>query len=293
MDTSFLASFLLTVDTGSMAEAARRLDLTPAAIAQQIRSLERELGVTLISRVGRTVRPTDAGHGVVERARAVLREITDLKAAAQAGVGQGEVTGELRLGSINTALHTMMPDILVRLNKAHPKLKVFIQSALSHDLFQAVQRGDVDAALCLHPQFALPKTCGWQLLREEPLVALVPRRLANRDPHELLRSMPFIRYDRNQWGGRQAEQYLLKAGIAPNEQFELSYLGAIAAMVERGLGISLVPDAILPGAAHLRVERLPLPIPTEPRRIGILWMRSSIRARPIQAFVHEARLACG
>jgi DNA-binding transcriptional LysR family regulator len=58
METEYLHSFLLVVESGSMSEAARRLNLTPAAIAQQMRTLERELGTGLLARAGRTVQPT-------------------------------------------------------------------------------------------------------------------------------------------------------------------------------------------------------------------------------------------
>ena len=53
MDIHFLGNLLLVVDTGSMAEAARRVGVTPAAIAQQVQALERELGVPLLVRAGR------------------------------------------------------------------------------------------------------------------------------------------------------------------------------------------------------------------------------------------------
>lgn len=293
METAFLKTFLLTVEAGSMAEAARRLGLTPSAIKQQIHSLERDFGVPLIARAGRTVQPTDAGYGVLERARAIVRDLDDLRALASEHATRGEISGELRLGCINTALHALMPDVMLRLVGAHPQLKIFIHSGLSTELFSAVHAREIDAAVCLHPQFTLPKTYDWQLLREEPLVALVPRRLAQRDPHELLRTMPFIRYDRNQWGGRQAELYLQKAGIVPQERLELSYLVAIATMVERGLGISIVPDTAIEGATNLKLAKLPLPARIEPRRVGILWLRASIRARLIHAFVEQAKLACG
>jgi DNA-binding transcriptional LysR family regulator len=287
MKTTFLQTFLLTVDTGSMAEAARRLDLTPAAVAQQIRSLEQDLGVPLVSRAGKTVRPTEAGFRIMERSRALLRDAANLKSIAN----DGELTGELRIGAVNTALHSLMPEILARLFSAHPDLKVFIQSGLSSELFQAVQHGDLDAAVCLHPQFALPKTCAWQLLREEELVALVPLALADHDPHELLRTKPFIRYDRNQWGGQQADRYLRRAGIIPHERVELSYLGAIAMMVERGLGIALAPDTILPSGLGANIAKLPLPIRTRPRRLGILWLRSSIHGKLIKIFVEQAKIS--
>ena len=61
MDARFLLSFVTVVEVGSIAEAARRLDLTPAAIAARVHALEEELGVAIIRRAGRSVKATEAG----------------------------------------------------------------------------------------------------------------------------------------------------------------------------------------------------------------------------------------
>ncbi|HEY4372004.1 MAG TPA: LysR family transcriptional regulator [Burkholderiales bacterium] len=285
MDTAFLHSFLLTVDAGSMSEAARRLDLTPAAVAQQVRALERELGTPLLLRAGRTVAPTEAGHRLAERARALLREFGNLKAA----VNEEDAAGELRIGAINTGLLSLLPDTLAHFSRAQPQVKVYIQSGASTDLYEAVLRGELDAAICLHPPFALPKTASWALLREEPLVVLAPARLARREAHDLLAREPFIRYDRAVGGGKQADRYLRRAGIVPQERFELGSLAAIAMMVDRGLGVSLVPDIASPLTERLKVARLPLPVKPEARRFGIVWLRASVRARQIRALLDCAR----
>ena len=285
MDTLFLNSFLLTVDAGSMSEAARRLDLTPAAVAQQIRALERELGTALLARAGRTVRPTEAGHRLAERSRALLREFGNLKAA----VNEEVASGELRIGAINTGVLSLLPDALAHFARAHPQVHVHIQSGGSVELFEGVQRGELDAAVCLHPPYAPPKTTAWALLREEPLVVLAPARLARRDPHALLVSEPFIRYDRSVGGGKQADRYLRKKGIAPRERFELGSLAAIAMMVDRGLGVSLVPDIASPLMAGLKVAKIALPEPIESRRFGIVWLRASVRARLIRGLIESAR----
>lgn len=289
MDTAFLKTFLLVADTGSMAEAARQIDLTPAAVAQQVRTLERELGTALLARSGRTVLPTEAGYRLIDQSRALLREFARLKAL----VNEEYALGELRIGTINTALHSLLPDILGRYVKTHPQVKVYIQSGTSVELYEAVQRGDLDAAVCLHPQFSLPKTFIWKLLREEPLVVLAPSRLGKCDPHNLLRSEPLIRYDRNLGGGKQADRYLRQAGIVPHERFELSSLAAIAMMVDRGLGVSLAPDIASPLTSSLRVARISLPLETEPRRFGILWQRASIRSPLIRALLEKAKQAIG
>jgi DNA-binding transcriptional LysR family regulator len=284
METAFLSSLLLVVDTGSMAEAARRVGVTPAAIAQQMAALERELGITLFVRSGRTVIPTEAGHRVIERARDLVADFADLKAHAL----EGEAAGELRIGTITTALLSLLPDVLANFARAFPRAKVLIRAGTSMELYDTLQRGDLDVAICLHPAFALPKAYDWHLLREEPLVVLAPGRLANEDPHELLRREPFIRYDRTLGGGKQADSYLRAARIVPRELFELNALMAIAMMVDRGLGVSLVPDIVSPMTSALSIARLALPLRAEPRRFGMVWQRASPRARLIHGLLQCA-----
>ena len=287
MDTQFLHTFVAVVDHGSMAAAARLLNITPAAVAQQIRTLEREIGAPLIARAGRTVSVTEAGSRILERTRELLRDVADLSAVAT----DNSTAGELRLGAGRNALTGMLPDILARMVEKFPQIKVFIKPGYSPDLYRAVESGELDAAIVLQAPFALPKTCDWELLREEPLVVLAPASMAGRDPHELLATEPLIRYDRQQWGGRQADQYLRMAGIVPRERFELNALNAIAVMVDRGLGVSLVPDWARPWPEGLHLVRIPLPRGFEPRRIGVVWSRSTVRIRLVTAFLQESRAA--
>lgn len=284
METQYLHTFVSVVDQGSMAAAARTLNITAAAVAQQIHTLERELGAKLIARVGRTVSVTEEGARILQRARELLRGVADLRSIAQ----DSPVSGELRLGACPTALAGMLPDILAGMVDAFPLINVFIKPGYSADLYRAVETNDIDAAFVLEAPFDLPKTCAWRLLREEPLVMLAPASMAGRDPHELLASEPLIRYDRHQWGGRQADEYLRAAGIVPRERFELNALNAIAVMVDRGLGVSLVPDWARPWPEGLKLVRIPLPLPALPRRIGVVWSRSSVRVRLVNALLQES-----
>jgi len=289
VDTQFLNTFVAVADRGSMAAAARVLNITPAAVAQQIRTLERELGAPLIARAGRTVSLTEEGSRILQRARDLLRDVADMRSIAN----DSEVSGELRLGACPTALAGMLPDILARMVDKFPQINVFIRPGYSAELYRAVEAGELDAALVLQAPYNLPKTCDWQLLREEPLVMIAPAKLEGRDPHDLLRSEPLIRYDRNQWGGRVADDYLRAAGIVPHERFELNGLNAIAVMVDRGLGVSLVPDWARPWPEGLDLVRIPLPLPSEPRRIGMVWSRSSVRIRLVTVLLQESRAATG
>ena len=287
METSYLSTFVLVVESGSMSEAARRLEVTPAAVAHQLRLLEGELGTRLLTRAGRTVVPTEAGHRLVDRANTILRDLRNIKAA----INDDAATGDLRLGAINTALHSVMPEILAGFVKVYPDARVEIRSSLSSNLYDDVVRGELDAAICLHPPFVMPKTLSWEQLCEEPLVVMTPARWGHRDAHALLRDEPFIRYNRSLGGGKQADAYLRKAGIVPRERFELSSLPAIAMLVDRGLGVSLAPDASVPWWRGLRVAKLPLADQPYRRRFGIIWLRASVRTRLILALVEQARKA--
>jgi DNA-binding transcriptional LysR family regulator len=284
MDVSFLTNFLLIADSGSIAEAARRIGITPAAVAQQVQSLEREFGVELLVRSGRTVMPSEAGYRVIARARSLIHEFLALKAIAL----EDDAAGELRIGTITTALLSLMPDVLSSFADSYPNAKVLIRAGTSMELFDALQRADIDLAVCLHPAFVLPKAYGWHLLREEPIVVLAHASLASCDPHELLKRQSFIRYDRLLGGGKQADQYLHAAKIVPRELFELNSLMAIAMMVDRGLGVSLVPDIVSPLTIKLNIAKLALPVRTEPRRFGVLWNRASPRGHLIKGFLARA-----
>src|SRR5450830_1198964 len=238
MDLRYIESFVTTVDCGSIAEAARRLDMTSAAVAARLKALELDLGAELVQRAGRSVRPTAAGLNILNSARVMLREARDLRALANENVS----LGELRLGTFVSALTTVLPPVLRHLYEQHPNLSVSVVSNASTELCRMVASGDLDAAVVVEPQFAIPKTCEWRPLMEEPLVVVAPVDLADGDPHELLRTQPFIRYDRTVWGGQLADRYLRDHGIRPHQRLEINGLMSIAVMIDHGLGVSLLPD---------------------------------------------------
>ena len=93
MDVRFLESFIEVADCNSIAEAARRLNVTPAAVAQRLKALEEELGHALVGRAGRTVRPTASGLAMLPAARRLVDDARNLRAMAAAD----QPAGELRL----------------------------------------------------------------------------------------------------------------------------------------------------------------------------------------------------
>lgn len=280
MDTRFLESFVVVAECGSFAQAARRLNLTPAALSQRMQALESALGHPLVARVGRTVRPTAAGLAILPRVRALLEDARALRVA----VATDEPTGPIRIGAAASAMTGMVPDILARMRAQFPDVEFYIRPGSSSELYQALLARDLDVALLVHPQFDLPKTLGWQTLREERLLLIAPEGTDLGDVHQVIVSHPFIRYDRGQWGGQIVEKYLSDNGLRVAEWLELDALDAIVTLVDRGMGVAIVPDWAPPWPAGLKLSRQALS-PNYVRRMGAMWSLSSAAIVNVRAFV--------
>lgn len=281
MDMRFLESFVTVVDAGSIADAARRLDLAPTTIAQQLRALDADLGVPLLTRAGRTVKPTVAGARIVDNARELLRGVRDLRSAAS---NTGLPAGPLRLGATPTALMGLLPPLMRSWMIAHPAIQIYIEPGTSSVLLERVMGGSLDAAIVVHPAFDLPKTCSWSLIREESIILLTPSQLRVTNPLLVAAREPFIQYDRNVVAGKMAHDYLRRHGIRPKVQFELDGIEHIAGLVAEGFGVSVLPDWPTIGSRDARVRRWPLPGPCPSRQVGMVWLRTSVRSSLVEAF---------
>jgi len=287
MDSRFLENFVMVVDNGSIAETARRLNMTSAGVAQRIRALETDIGTQLVVRSGQRVVPTEAGIAILARSRSILADLRDLKSIA----AKDRPSGELRLGATGSSTSGLLPDILTLLTKTYPEIEVFVISGNGPELYQKLLDGDLDAAIIPQPPFAIPKAYSWRVLREEQLVVLAPASTRIQDPHVILASEPFIRPRRNSWVGRLVDGYLRHAGIRPRERFELDALEAIAVMVDRGLGVALMHDWAPPWPEGLSLSKIPVPKNQFGRRLGLMWRRTSVRVRLVQAFLEVAIVA--
>lgn len=285
MDLRFLKTLHLVAQLGSMAEAARQLGISPAAITHQLRALERNIGAKLVVRSGRNVLPTEAGHRLLSGTRPLLAQLDD----ALASVHGSAMVGELKVGSINSALHALLPVVLARYAVDYPQVRLSVKADLSPDLLQLLEDDVIDVAVCEHPPFDLPKTFRWELLNKTQLVVVAPAALADELPEKLLRTRPYIRYARKLAGGRQAEAYLQEKGITVTEACELDSLLAIGLMVHHSLGVSLVPDFRSLLTEALLIRFLPLADAPDARSFGLLWKAATPKSALVQAFVEHAR----
>src|SRR5262249_32563941 len=151
------------------------------------------------------------------------------------------------------------PDLMIVWTQKYPEVELRLTRMTSAILYHRVLDGDLDAAIMAEPPFAIPKTCDWRFLREEPLVVLAPAQRSSRDAHLLLKTEPFIRNERTSWAGRLIDGYLRAASIQPHERLELSGIDLIAVLVDRGLGVSLMHDSGPMWLKGLAIQKIALP----------------------------------
>ncbi len=284
MDINYFQSFITVVEAGSYAEAGRRLDLTSAAVAARIKALEDDLGIELVKRSGRSVKPTDSGMRILENTRSVLRQVRDIRAIAS----DPHNRGEFRLGCFTSALTNVLPPILKRIYSKHPEASIYVTPDASIELCRKVAAGELDAAIVVEPQFAVAKHCVWRKFMQEPLLVIAPAHMKGRDAHEVLTSEPFLRYDRSVYGGQLADRYLRDHALHPRQRLEINSLSSIAVLVHEGLGVSLLPDWSDMWQS-LDIVQIPLPDRAPVRRNGLIWNQHGHHAELATCIYEEAK----
>ncbi|MFC3127723.1 LysR family transcriptional regulator [Pseudoroseomonas globiformis] len=284
MNTRFLATFCAVAEQGSLVAAARRLGLASASVGEQIRALESELGTRLLARRGRGLVVTEAGQAVLAGARDILVRVQALKHLAR----PGELSGQLRIGAISTALISVVPPALRLMTERHPGIELKVLPGTSAQLYRMLEHEEIDCALTPSPRFPLPKRFGWTSLRAEPLVLVAPAGMAGRDAGQMLRGAPFIRMDRQSWTGRLIDDYLKNRRIAPRELFELDAQEAIVILVAQGLGVALLPDWGIEAPKGRPVRKLPAGGLAYSREIGVITA-GGLREGQASAFLDALR----
>lgn len=278
MDTEFVNTVIAVIDESSIANAARKLGLTPGAVALRIKVLENELGTALIGRAGRNIAPTAAAKRLLPSLRQLAADAASLRRIGAASEGRDDsLCGELRLGAISTASAGILPSLLKDMAHAYPQVDIFIEPGTSLELYKRVLDGVLDAAVIIEPPTALRKAETFTQWTSEPLIVIAPSELAGCDPLELIASQPFIRYDRRNWGGQIVDNYLKSEAVITHERYELDSLEAIVAMVSAGLGVSVIPDWKGPRPAGCKIAEIPLPPSAPERVIGLYHRNMSMR----------------
>lgn len=162
-----LKALVALAKTGSMERAAADLYITPSALTRRIQRLELEFDVVLVDRTFRPPRLTRAGVDVLEKGRAILSSLGDLKAATS---GNASPSGPFRLGLSHAIARPDLSNVLIELSRKFPLLQPSIFNDISSRLLTGLHLGEVEAAVVVLPvATALSKDLEGMTLSHEPM----------------------------------------------------------------------------------------------------------------------------
>jgi len=261
MEIHQLRYFDAVVRLRSFTAAAEECHVSQPSLSIQIAKLEDEAGGPLFERHRSGALLTARGRLLEPRAAEVLRQ---LAAAGQDwadldGLRRGEVT----LGCLPTTGAYVLPPLLRSFRETHPDLTVRLMEESSPRLAEALREGRVDLALV--DEAGLGSGLRWAPLFTEPLLAAVPRDhpLAGRGAiaAEALAGEPLIVMKSGHGFRTIVLDFLERRGIAPTIVYESSGIETVQALVEAGLGVSLVPRMVRKTPGPVYLDLLP-PTPT-------------------------------
>jgi DNA-binding transcriptional LysR family regulator len=244
LDMDALRSFVTGIDAGSFARAADRLGRSTSAVSAQLKKLEEQTGIALVRKSGRGVILTDGGEALMSYARRLL----DLNDEAMSAVRGVELEGWIRLGLQEDFGEIVLPRVLGRFARAHPKVRIEGRIARNNDLMDKIASGKLDIALAWEGGDA-PASA--ERIAELPLCWLGS---AGEEPSWRARSgepLPLAALEAPCLLRSIACDHLDRQGLPWRLAFVSPSLGGLWAATAAGLGIALRTPAGMPQSVRM------------------------------------------
>ncbi len=291
MNLRFLEAFVWVARLSSFKAAADKLCTTQAGISSRIATLEEQLGVRLFERDRRSVTLTFQGTELLPMAESML----ELHAKMRAAVGSPQVSsGTLRIGVMETVVHTWLPALLSRFSRRYPQITIELQSDTSPRLRDELLRGRLDVAFqteAISEGFIENRGIAMLAMRwvAAASLPLAPGTLRLAD----LAEWPIISFQRESVVYRSV--LAAASGGELRTPLKVSFFSSLAAMIElakTGFGVAPLPVAVV----QREVERGELVLLDVDPPLPPLPVFASQRAEPALAEVDElialAELVC-
>jgi LysR family transcriptional regulator, hca operon transcriptional activator len=243
MELRHLRYFVAVAEEGSLTVAAeQRLHTAQPSLSRQIRDLEYQVGVDLLSRSARGVELTAAGRAFLDHARLALAQVDAAGEAARRAAQPAKRT--FALGFLTGQEMDWLPEAVRILRDELPNIEVTISSQYSPDLADALMRGKLDVAF-MRPEAQAPDLV-FKLVTKEPLVAILPsdhRLAANEaiDPHDIA-GETFISVSHTAPTLRVViDDYLERLNLGIKPDHEVDNLAMAMSLVASTRGVAFLP----------------------------------------------------
>jgi len=273
VDFKSIETFLWVVTLGSFRGAGQRLNTTQPAISQRIAQLERELGVKLLNRDHRVASPTPSGRQLMVYAEKLI----GLRSEMMAAVGDRSATrGVLRLGVAETIVHTWLSRLIKSVNTAYPNLSLEIEVDITPNLSARLLAQEIELAFLVGPLSV--SSVRNRVLCDYPVGFLASPALGlGHGPltvHDLAK-FPIITFPRKTQPYEIVRSLFNRPDLPPIQLHASASLATIIHMATEGLGIAVIPTAIVENElADGRLQLLSIDLKISPLTFSASWLAS-------------------
>jgi len=267
MDAADLKFFEAVAQSGGMSRAAKKLNTVQSNVTRRIRALECELNVSLFNRTGRGVSLTPAGEQLLPFAVRIARLINE---AAHAISDDGRPKGSLVIGSLETTAALRLTPFLSQFVSDFPEVDFSLKTGTSRELVEDVLDHRLEGAFVCgpvhHPDLLQRK------MYQERLVVLTARRETSLNAYLRKNDLRMVVLRAGCSYRLILESWLAHRGIVGIRILEFGTLEAIIGCVEAGLGMTLLPEALV--GPVWRDERVAVhPLPNDYGHVDTLFIR--------------------
>jgi len=236
--------FLQVLEEGSLTRAAQSLGMTQSGVSHALSALEEELGLTLLRRSRSGIALTAEGQQLLPAIREIAQATDRLHRLAESL--QAQEGGTIRVGTFTSVAVHWLPGILKEFQEAYPRAEIQMLNGDYGDVRRWLESGEIDVGFLPLP---VPGKARCIPLWRDPLLAILPKahRFARRQRYPLreIEGEAFISLLES--SDQDARRAMEAAGVKPQVRFSTKDDYAIIAMVEKGLGMSILPSLLLEG----------------------------------------------
>ncbi|MGW1889567.1 LysR substrate-binding domain-containing protein [Streptomyces sp. NPDC002004] len=276
-----LAHFAGVARTEHVTRAAQEMGVPQSTLSRALVRLERDLGVDLFARRGRTVSLTPAGRTFLASVERALGEVE--RAAEAVRADADPASGKVAFGFLHTMGSETVPELIRAFRADHPRIRFSLVQNYGEAMLEGLRAGELD--LCLTSPIPDAPDLVARRLDEQRLRLVVPddHRLAGRRRIRLAEAAEevFVTLEPGYGLRRITDDVCREAGFRPRVAFEGEEAETLRGLVAAGLGVALLPPPAVPRPG---VVELTVTAPRAVREIGVAWLEGRPDTPPVAAF---------
>jgi len=273
MDIRQLEYFVQVARLNSFSKAAVSLYITQPTISKMIRNLEVELEANLFYREGKSIRLTDAGEILLNKAQNIVESFHSL--SSELDSLRNLKQGHIRIGLPPMVGSSFFPSVIGRFHHEYPDVTIRLHEDGAKKVEHDVETGLLDIGVVVLPVNS-ERFHYFSFLEEKlQLIAPLSHRLAGAEsvPLSDLAEEEFVLFREDFTLHDRIITECVKAGFQPRIVYESSQWDLISRMVAADLGIALLPETICRDIDRTRVAVIPVTEPAIPWQLGMIWRR--------------------